>query len=83
MKNLFLIAFITFLFASCAKEAADSASQPGKSGSITRFAVYQNFMYVLNHNEVQTYDITDKEHPALVHTLPITAHLEEHDHDKQ
>ena len=33
-------------------------------------------MYVLNLNEVQTYDITGKEHPVLVHHLPTDYGLE-------
>lgn len=75
MKNLFLIISITFLFAACAKESAET-SAPGKSGSITRFAVYQHYMYVLNQNEVQTFDITQKEQPVLVHRLPTDFGLE-------
>ncbi len=48
----------------------------GKSGSITRFAIHQDYMYVLNFNEVQTYDIQQKNHPKLVHTLPTDDGLE-------
>jgi len=75
MKKLLFAAFVALLFFACAKDAA-SELNPGKSGSITRFAVYQNFMYVLNLNEVQTYDIQDKEKPKLVHRLATDYGLE-------
>jgi hypothetical protein len=73
-KLLFTLVFASFLFA-CSKDAAFDGSS-GKSGSITRFAVFQNYMYVLNLNEVQTYDLTDKQHPKLVHRLSTDYGLE-------
>ncbi len=75
MKHLFLFGSLVLLLSACSKDAAID-SVPGKSGSITRFAVYQNFMYVLNLYEVQTYDISEKEHPVLVHRLPTDYGLE-------
>ena len=76
MKKLLFIALISLLYFGCAKEAAFESGTNGKSGSITRFAVYQNYMYVLNLNEVQTYDITQKDKPTLVHRLPTDYGLE-------
>ncbi len=75
MKNLLLLAAIALLYTSCSKDSA-AVGEPGKSGSITRFAVYQDYMYVLNLNEVQTYDITQKEHPVLIHRLKTDYGLE-------
>lgn len=76
MKPLLFIALTAFLLTSCSKDSAENTAENGKSGSITRFAVYQNFMYVLNQNEVQTYDITQKNQPVLVHRLPTDYGLE-------
>lgn len=75
MKHLLLFAAIAFLYVSCSKDAA-SVGETGKSGSITRFAVYEDYMYVLNLNEVQTYDITQKEHPVLINRLKTDYGLE-------
>jgi hypothetical protein len=75
MRNLLVIACIALLYTACSKENA-ALESTGKSGSITRFAVYQNYMYVLNLNEVQTYDLTQKEKPVLVHRLPTDYGLE-------
>ncbi|MCC6282466.1 MAG: hypothetical protein IT262_17815 [Saprospiraceae bacterium] len=75
MKKLLVFVAIALLYTSCSKEAA-SVSEPGKSGSITRFAVYQDFMYVLNLNEVQTYDITQRDRPVLINRLKTDYGLE-------
>ncbi|MFM8484891.1 MAG: hypothetical protein ACKOCH_01045, partial [Bacteroidota bacterium] len=53
---------------ACSKDfLSESSPGQGVSGSITRFAVNGNYMYVLNQNEVQTYDITDRANPVLKH----------------
>ncbi len=76
MKNLkLLLAGMALLAAACSKDAAFSDAT-GKSGSITRFAVHQNYMYALNQNEVLTYSLQDADNPVLVHRLPTDYGLE-------
>lgn len=75
MKKILLSLLFFSLLAACSKDS-ESALTTGKSGSITRFAVYQQYMYVLNLNEVQTYDISDRDHPQLIHTLTTDYGLE-------
>lgn len=74
MKHLLLLSLI-FLHFSCSKDS-EAVNNVGQSGSITRFAVYDHYMYVLNLDEVQTYDITQKEHPALINRLKTDFGLE-------
>ena len=77
MKKLLFSICIALLCFACSKDSASSLEgNPGKSGSITRFAIYQDYMYLLNLNEVQTYDIKQKEHPVLVHQMPTDYGLE-------
>jgi hypothetical protein len=76
MKNwIFTLGAALLLFA-CSKESSLEAVADGQSGSITRFAIFQHYMYVLNLNEVQTYDISDEKHPVLVHRLSTDYGLE-------
>jgi len=76
MKTLkLLLAGIALLAAACSKDAAFTDTT-GKSGSITRFAVHQNYMYALNQNEVLTYSLEDADYPVLVHRLPADYGLE-------
>ncbi len=77
MKKIKLLVIgMALLAAACSKDAADFAGAGGKSGSITRFAVYKNYMYALNLNEVLTYSLQDPDNPALVHRLPTDYGLE-------
>jgi hypothetical protein len=76
MKKIFTLIALSLIVFSCSKDAAGNLEQSGKSGSITRFAVFNNYMYVLNMNEVQTYDISNKEKPALLHVLKTDYGLE-------
>lgn len=77
MKNVLFTLGLMLLAVACSKDAGlESVATNGQSGSITRFAVFQNHMYVLNLNEVQTYDLSDPDHPALVHRLPTEYGLE-------
>ncbi len=77
MKKLLFVSITALVLVACGKEADLSLSESiGKSGSITRFAIFQHYMYVLNLNEVQTFDIADKDHPVLVNTLETDYGLE-------
>lgn len=70
MKKLLLLMLSVVVLGACSKDfLSESAPDQGVSGSITRFAVNGNYMYVLNQNEVQTYDITDRTNPVLKHRL--------------
>lgn len=56
---------------SCNDANADLAlgENPGVSGSITRFAVHNGYMYALNPNQIRTYSLQNPDKPQLVHTL--------------
>ncbi len=78
-KALFIIlSACLFSFLACDSESALSSieSSNGTSGSITRFATLGDFMYTLNPNELQTFDITDPSKPVLVSELETDYGLE-------
>lgn len=64
-----IVPFLALLLAACAKDFDGLESAAGKSGSITRFAVHNGYMYTLNPNEVLTYSLQDPDKPVLVHRL--------------
>ncbi len=71
-----LSTLLFLLFAvACTKDAA-SIETTGKSGSITRFAIHNGYMYVLNPNAVLTYSLQNADQPELVHTLTTDYGLE-------
>ena len=77
MKQIYRFLAIGLLFAAaCSKESSDGLALTGKSGSITRFATHNGYMYVLNPNEVLTYSLQDPDKPALVNRLTTDYGLE-------
>jgi hypothetical protein len=77
MKSTQILLLFALLFAAaCTKDAASELSTTGKSGSITRFAIHQGYMYTLNSNEVVTYSLANPDKPELVHRLPTDYGLE-------
>lgn len=77
-KHLFLFLAAALLAQSCAEFSSNEsfAADNGVSGSITRFAVYRNYLYALNANEVQTYRLQESGDPLLIHRLPTDYGLE-------
>jgi hypothetical protein len=75
-NKIYLLAFALLMLLSCGKESLDVSTEPGQSGSITRFVVHNQYMYSLNTNEVKTFDLQNPDKPQLVHTLPTDYGLE-------
>ncbi|MBK8968685.1 MAG: hypothetical protein IPM36_18845 [Lewinellaceae bacterium] len=76
MKKLSLLAGLALLLLQACEKDSTAAGLSGKSGSITRFAIHQGYMYVLNLNEVRTYSLTNPDQPVLVHRLETNYGLE-------
>ena len=69
MKNLFKLIVCLLLLSSCSKDgAADSAFSPptGKGGSLARFTIIGNYLYVADHYEIDVFDISDPANSSLV-----------------
>ena len=76
MKQLKLIFAMSLLFAAACSKDSTSLEATGKSGSITRFAVHNGYMYALNPNEVLTYSLQDADQPVLVSRITTDYGLE-------
>ncbi len=72
--SIFFI-LLTLLALACSKDSA-ALEAGGKSGSITRFAVHNGYMYTLNPNEVLTYSLQNPDQPVLVNRLATEYGLE-------
>lgn len=77
MKKLTLYTFFFLLTSlwSCQKDALMTERSNGKSGSITRFAVHNNYMYALDQNRVLVYQLTSDQ-PQLMSTVTTDYGLE-------
>lgn len=84
MKKNFMFSAVLILslltFIGCGFEDIDGTftgdSNTGASGSITKFAVHNGYMYALNPNEVLTYDLSNEDKPELIHQLATDYGLE-------
>ncbi|MGA0556716.1 hypothetical protein ACO2Q8_08705 [Larkinella sp. VNQ87] len=73
MKNLLLVTILIGLaaLAGCSElSSSDNAAAPnpnggsGTGGSMARFAVAGNYLYVVNHNSLQVYDVQESVNPT-------------------
>src|SRR5690606_11049005 len=65
----YIIYFALLLFIGCSKsDDALNDAQTGKPGSITRFAIVNDYMYVLDQNRILTYHIANAQEPEQVAT---------------
>lgn len=61
---------------SCNKESNLATQNNGKSGSITKFAIVNNYLYALNNNKLDVYDITNRANPTKINSINIDYTIE-------
>jgi hypothetical protein len=69
-KSFFYILFFTLLF-SCQKDLQNSSSDSGVGGSLARFAIVGNKMYVVTNDALKTFDITNPKQLQAVDTVKL------------
>lgn len=75
-KKLLILLCVVFLY-SCQKEAATNASvQTGKSGSITRFTIAKNYLYIVTNHYLSVYSLSNPAKPEKVHTSDLNYDIE-------
>jgi hypothetical protein len=79
IKNSILIGILLFavIFQSCEKSSESSvkAAATGANGSLTRFITYNNFLYIVDHNNLKSYDISQPA-PVLRQTTSVGFNIE-------
>lgn len=79
MKRIILLLAIFFLCFSCDNDSDTSGStftESGQGGSLARFALYQDYLYVVDDTNLNVFSITDLENPVQVNTVPIGFDIE-------
>jgi hypothetical protein len=69
-KYLIPALFLCFLF-SCQKDLQNSSSDSGVGGSLARFAIVGNKMYVVTNDALKTFDITNPKQLQVVDTVKL------------
>ena len=76
MKKLLNLFIVCAILTACQKEMMMNPATNGKSGSITRFAVHNGYMYMLDQNKVLTYSLANSDKPVMVSSLTTDYGLE-------
>lgn len=76
MKKYFLILALTLLMVSCEKEGADLSSseissQTGVGGSMAKFAFFEQYLYVVEKQFLQVYDVSNAAKPLFLKTIDL------------
>jgi hypothetical protein len=80
MKKLILLISFAFLFISCSEDSTGNDSstftENGQGGSLARFALFQDYLYVVDDTNLNVFSITDLENPVQVNRVPIGFNIE-------
>ncbi|MFP4845764.1 LVIVD repeat-containing protein [Winogradskyella sp. PE311] len=80
MKKIYTILIVTIILLACdadSDSANTSASDgTGLGGSLARFALYLDYLYVVDDTNLNVFSIIDTEEPVQVNTVPIGFNIE-------
>jgi hypothetical protein len=77
MKHTLLL-FLSVLLLACGKESSQIANtnNSGKNGSLTRFAIKDNYMYAVDVNYLKVFDISNGDEPVLKNKVKVDYGIE-------
>jgi hypothetical protein len=79
MQKLYSIFILVLLLLSCdADNSGDSSafSENGQGGSLARFALYVDYLYVVDDTNLNVFSIINRQEPVQVNTVPIGFNIE-------
>ena len=79
MKNtLYVLLFISIASLHCTKDAVNTAyaSPTGQGGSLARFAISGNYLYTVDEEKLNVFDLTDAAQPVLKNTVDVGFNVE-------
>ncbi|WP_407557651.1 hypothetical protein [Winogradskyella sp. 4-2091] len=79
MKKIYLILLVIFLVLSCDSDStndASSFSENGQGGSLARFALYTDYLYVVDDTNLNVFSIINTAEPVQINTIPIGWNIE-------
>lgn len=79
MKKIIILVSFIFVLLSCDQDASTEGStftDTGEGGSLARFALFMDYLYVVDDSNLNVFSITDLENPVQVNTVPIGFDIE-------
>ena len=79
-KALYTLVFMlctAAIFFACSKDVASNAgNNNGQGGSTARMTLWNNYLYIVNNSELQTYDVTNPAQAVLLNTQNVGWNIE-------
>ncbi|MTE25308.1 LVIVD repeat-containing protein [Winogradskyella ouciana] len=81
MRKIYTTVIIALVLLGCSSDSTSSNdtntfSETGQGGSLARFALYVDYLYVVDDSNLNVFSITDRENPVQVNTVPIGFNIE-------
>jgi len=78
IMNIILLNLLMLLINGCDKESTDAAGnqQSGSGGSTAKFTIAGNYLYVVDHTSVKSFDISNQSNPVLKSKTEIGINIE-------
>lgn len=81
MRKIYTTIIIALVLLGCSSDStssndANAFSETGQGGSLARFALYVDYLYVVDDSNLNVFSITDRENPVQVNTVPIGFNIE-------
>ena len=81
MRKIYTTIIIVLVLLGCSSDSTSSNdtntfSETGQGGSLARFALYVDYLYVVDDSNLNVFSITDRENPVQVNTVPIGFNIE-------
>jgi len=79
MRKIYSILIIAITLLGCDSDSANDSSafnENGQAGSLARFAIYTDYLYVVDDTNLNVFSILNREEPVQVNTVPIGFNIE-------
>lgn len=71
-KQVIFLSLLLFVLYSCSKDNSNNAeSNNGTGGSMARFVLVDNYLYVIDNSKLTTFNVSNEENPTIVQTQDI------------
>ncbi|WP_179007785.1 hypothetical protein [Winogradskyella forsetii] len=78
MRKIYLILVMVLFLVNCDSDGTNDASftENGQGGSLARFALYSDYLYVVDDTNLNVFSIVNREQPVQVNTVSIGFNIE-------
>ncbi|WP_179020037.1 hypothetical protein [Winogradskyella forsetii] len=78
MRKIYSILVMVLLLVNCDSDGSNDASftENGQGGSLARFALYSDYLYVVDDTNLNVFSIVNREQPVQVNTVSIGFNIE-------